>query len=252
MLSYITSILIASSYVFSIYFHQPSFLITKYRNDVEVIHYRLTRVTILCISLLLVFSFKGLRPLGLVPGFTLTHSFFTDIFNIIRALILIVTLYIGPIVNYLENTTPTSFIEDFSQNFLNIHGFRDHIFAPLTEEFIYRALILDVAGFTWWSPFLFGIAHIHHAYFMYNHSKLPPSMIIFNTIFQTTYTTLFGLLANHLFVKYQNLWCCVVVHAVCNLMGFPGDVQGGKGAKVRYWIGIVVGIMGFIYILRLH
>lgn len=247
MLQFISSVLIASSYVFSIYFLQPPSLINKDRNDIDVIHYRLRRVSLLCASLLVIFLSR-LRSLGLFPGYTPTYSFTTDITSILKSFLLISTLYIGPIVNYIENAT--SFTEDFHDNFLRIHGFRDHVFAPLTEELIYRALILAVVGPTWWSPLLFGIAHIHHAYFMYKHSKLPPSMIIFNTIFQTTYTSLFGLLANRLYVKSQNLWSCVVVHAMCNLMGFPGEPEGGTGAKTRYWLGIIVGIIGFIYLMK--
>ncbi|OQR97739.1 peptidase family U48 [Achlya hypogyna] len=100
--------------------------------------------------------------------------------------------------------------------------------APLTEEFVFRgcmaALLLN-AGFSvshivFLSPLAFGVAHAHH---FYEHVRggMPWMRALAIVVFQLVYTTVFGIYATFLFLRTGQLVAIIVVHAFCNVMGFP-------------------------------
>lgn len=246
-IAWLASIVVSLLYVVAIYYHTPASLKGLERDDLRVIHHRMHRLDILTVLLivivpLLVATIDGvlwsliMRYTGVVPGFTINHSIQLDLLGIFKLLILICSLYVGPITfnayyyyKYAGDEGGWDLFNDFVDSFVIIQGFRDHVFAPITEELVYRSMVLTLfhqQGKTWYTmyltPLLFGIAHIHHGYQMRcQYKDLPLKTIIFGTSFQTLYTTIFGILTNYLFYKYHTVWCCIMVHGVCNLLGFP-------------------------------
>lgn len=146
-----------------------------------------------------------------------------------RSLGLISTLYIGPILNYFVTKQYENLKEDWLEAYTTIWGVRDHIFAPITEEFVYRAGVVSILQpyyandqITKYSPLLFGLAHVHHGWQLYKKEKLPLFSVLVQVLVQLTYTTLFGILACKVYLaSEENLWCPIVVHGTCNLIGFP-------------------------------
>lgn len=168
------------------------------------------------------------RQFGIVPGFSKSNDFYFDIENILKALGLMCILYIGPIAHYLY-TESHNIRNDFFFTFTVLSGVRDHIFAPITEEFVYRAAIVAILQpvisedeITKWLPCLFGIAHLHHGMHLYYTEGHSFTTSLVHVVFQLVYTTVFGLLANRIYLKSMcNLWSVIIVHAMCNILGFP-------------------------------
>jgi len=136
-----------------------------------------------------------------------------------------VVLFTGPLaqVFLLDEASYNWFPEDHWVNARNL------LVAPLTEELVFRSCIgtmmAVVGGFSWPSvvfgaPLFFGLAHVHHgvASVMRGESARAAA---FTAAFQTVYTSLFGALEMHVFLRTGHLVSAVVVHSFCNLMGLP-------------------------------
>ncbi|CAI4050340.1 hypothetical protein SUVZ_13G4050 [Saccharomyces uvarum] len=188
-------------------------------------------------------SFKdAFFDLGIIPGYYTAipnhWQFGQFVKDLGKCVILIVTLYCGPVLDFVLYhllTPKSSILEDFYHEFLNIWSFRNFIFAPITEEIFYTSMLLTTYlnliphsqlsyQQLYWQPSLFfGLAHAHHAYEQFQEGSMTTVSILLTTCFQIQYTTLFGGLTKFVFVRTGgNLWCCIVLHALCNLMGFPG------------------------------
>ncbi|CCE43845.1 CAAX protease self-immunity family protein [Candida parapsilosis] len=255
MLYELLAFAIASSYVFAIYFRQPSDLKSKDRNDISVIRYRLQRVTLLCVGLVILVpllvprTFKdNIRQIGIIPSLTKSGSISTDFINIVYSLCFINILFASSIFQI--------FVEGYQSTIQNvfttpmIYNFRDYIFAPITEELIYRGLVLLVVSkscpnFIKYTPYLFGIAHFHHALQLYRKQTSNLSCIAVSTLFQFTYTSIFGYLANWIYFTTDfNLWCPILVHSFCNFYGFPTLTIDSKRPVVHavYYLLVIGGI----------
>lgn len=263
---FLLSSVLAYSYVACIKYAQPKSLQGLSRNDILVIKYRLRRVTCLCLGVLLILPIivthvwhyypsigSCIRQLGLIPGFTNAYSAPEDIQNILLCVAKMALLYCGPITVYLLDGPQIG--EDIVDLFCSIHGFRDHVFAPVTEEFIYRAAIVcllkpmgvSVWKLTAYTPVLFGLAHFHHSWDLYKTGEALPTVLV-SALFQFLYTSLFGMLANYIYLaSHENLWCPIVMHSVCNLGGFPSfDVKETHPRLfVPYCFILVVGLCAF-------
>lgn len=251
----ILTLAVASSYVFAIYFKQPTYLHNKDRNNLKVVRYRLQRVTILCVVLIIIIpllipgTFRdNIRQIGLIPGYTNSESTSANLINIWYALKFINILFVSSIFQI--------FVEDYHSTFDDvyttplIYHFRDYVFAPITEELIYRGLILLVVtntcpSFIKYTPYLFGVAHFHHALQLYRKEALSLPQIVISTLFQFTYTSIFGYLANWLYLKTDfNLWCPIIIHLFCNLYGFPTLTVNSKKIMVHsiYYLLVIGGL----------
>ncbi|KAI1919014.1 CAAX prenyl protease [Ophidiomyces ophidiicola] len=116
-------------------------------------------------------------------------------------------------------------------------GWRNYVAGPITEEVIFRSIIVTLhllanvspARIVFVSPLYFGIAHVHHFYeFKLTHAYTPLGPIIFRTVFQFIYTTIFGWYATFLYLRTGSLYAAILVHAFCNCCGLPrlwGRVQ---------------------------
>lgn len=246
--------LLASSYVAVIRINVPVLLRAADRNEPDVIRYRMTRVSLLCLAILVLLPptlvhlsktdiltkednlslfFYGsvtdvLRQFGLIPGFSQSGSVYLDFYNVIRSIGLMCLLYVGPIMHYVYSERQ-NIRNDFFFSFNVLTGVRDHIFAPVTEEFVYRAAVvatlkpvLTNSSIIKWLPFLFGVAHAHHGFQLFYVEGHLLEHSLLHVMAQLAYTTVFGLFANKIYLATQcNLLCVIVVHGICNLMGFP-------------------------------
>jgi prenyl protein peptidase len=113
---------------------------------------------------------------------------------------------------------------------------------PVSEEIIWRGMIIPLhilAHFSgkkiiFLTPLYFGIAHVHHLYeFRLTHPQVPFPLAIARSLFQFTYTSLFGFFAAFAFVRTGNVYSIILAHSFCNWLGLP-----------RFWgrVGVEAGI----------
>lgn len=242
MFAWVSSLALAASYVAAIHVGKPPEIASLNRNNPIVIKYRIARISTLSIAILALLPWflcltidkypdywTAFRQLGIIPGFTNSYSFSTDVYNIGKALCKILLLYCGPITNYLVTGQARHLWDDFVDEFTTLQGFRDNVFAPITEELAYRGAVVSILqpycsdfSLRVYSPLLFGLAHIHHGMQLHYIDKRPFSNVLLIVFAQWAYTTVFGVYANYFYIRAQeNLWCAIIVHMVCNLIGFP-------------------------------
>ncbi|KAG7666296.1 RCE1 [[Candida] subhashii] len=254
-------IAIASSYVFAIYFAQPPSLRDKDRNDIEVVKHRIKRIIILCSVLLVLIPnlvegsyLDNIRSLGIIPGYTKTDSLIKDYKIIRESLYFILTLYSSSIYQGLLIRD----IEFISRDESILYHIRDHIISPISEELIYRGMIILVVekyipNFMVFTPYLFGIAHIHHGIQLY-FRQIPIGQILRTSGFQFIYTSIFGIFCNYYYINIaeKNLWSTIVIHMICNFFGFPSLLVDSKDLihHVMYYSLIIVGIFNTWFVLK--
>ncbi|GAV55955.1 hypothetical protein ZYGR_0AZ01270 [Zygosaccharomyces rouxii] len=245
--AFLVSLYISGSYVAGVYATDVS--VNDYRSgrdDPRIIAQRVNRIILILLANLIVIpvilcqlgtanSFQeAFLSLGIWPH----HDSY--VFESLKALALIGLLYVGPLADsllYYTFVPHTDFLQELKEELLNIWGFRNYVFAPITEEIFYTSMILNCYRFLpdepvakmkviWLTPLFFGLAHLHHAYETYQISRTSLATVILTTLLQVTYTTLFGCLTNCVFLKTGgNLWACILLHAFCNYMGFPEPSQ---------------------------
>lgn len=112
----------------------------------------------------------------------------------------------------------------------------------MTEELIWRSLIIPLhllakvspTKIVFITPLYFGIAHVHHYYeFRLTHPHTPALPALLRSLFQFTYTSLFGFFAAFVFLRTGNVYGVILAHSFCNWMGLP-----------RFWgrIGVEAGV----------
>lgn len=88
-------------------------------------------------------------------------------------------------------------------------------------------------GIIFFSPLVFGLAHLHHFYeFRVTHPQTPLVAAIARSILQLSYTTVFGAYATFIFLRTGSLLSVVAVHTLCNSMGLPRV----WGVLEPYWL----------------
>ncbi|ELT88683.1 hypothetical protein CAPTEDRAFT_19281 [Capitella teleta] len=247
-------ILLALAYVGSLYVWTST---RKSRDHPETIKLRFVRVTIVCALVIpflwlcgtkshsvkarILFTWLGLRFKGFITATVLP-------------LILTMVLFMGPLtLHYLDGIfriyrDPQYWLS----NLKNIIWLRNHVVAPISEEFIFRACMLPILvpsfGETWSiivCPLAFGIAHLHHL-----HEKIRDGvdlkMALMNSLIQFSYTSVFGAYSAYIFLRTDHLVAPVIVHAFCNHMGLPNFQEVfAHSAPKRYYlmISFVVGLL---------
>ncbi|XP_014247330.1 CAAX prenyl protease 2 [Cimex lectularius] len=144
-------------------------------------------------------------------------------------LILTMILFAGPIAIQNQNGHSDLYKEPsyWFDNLTDLLWLRDYIIAPFSEELTFRACMLPIliqcfrpqtAVFV--SPIFFGLAHLHHMVGRIRSGvNLHTALLI--SIFQLSYTTLFGAYSAYLFLRTGHFISAFLTHAFCNLMGFP-------------------------------
>lgn len=278
---------ISISYVLAIYVSTSHHVSHKQRNEPQIIRQRMKNIMIICgVNALLVplmvslYSDKPfsecLLQMGVVGGYHFNgvwdmKQFIVDCTKVIA---LVAILYVGPLADLCLHYiyTSDSLWYDFCDNFNDIWGVRNYMFAPITEELVYTSMLLSChiameprSQLTWRQLLLepslyFGIAHVHHAWEMYQDGDYKLLQILLITAFQATYTTMFGTFSNYIFLRHGgNLYSCILAHAMCNLLGVP-SVQPSSSALFTslwakklwsrgYFLLLVLGLATFCFLL---
>jgi len=159
----------------------------------------------------------------------------------ILPLLLTMILFLGPTAMLLLDERFRVFCVPmfWKQSLQDWIWWRNHVVAPFSEEFTFRACMVPVLlGYYshFWaiiiSPLFFGVAHFHHMVerIRKGHDILSSFLI---SMFQFTYTTIFGMYSAYLFVRTGHFAAPFIVHAYCNFMGFPdfGEVINSEPKK---------------------
>lgn len=258
----VISVAIATSYVFVIFWGQN---IKQDRNDPQVIRGRIFRVTTLCVVLtatlpILIHYFLNPYP-TLLKSYQQLKIFQLPNAKDLQSVLLICILYTGPIWNYFHsiNYDLAEWVQECKEELTLIQGIRDLVFAPISEEVVYRSLVLLVyqpllqsgdlstKSFITYTPLLFGIAHLNHGYVLYKVKKIDLAMVLFNGVVQFTYTSIFGMLANYLLLRNDSIYGSILVHSMCNLMSFPELVP--EMSELIYYPLLIAGPIAFFYYL---
>jgi len=101
------------------------------------------------------------------------------------------------------------------------------------------------------SPLFFGVAHFHHMVERIRKGEdILSSFLI--SMFQFTYTTIFGMYSALLFIRTGHFAAPFLVHAYCNFMGFPDFVEVvNSEPKKRIFLSamFVIGAVSFYFLL---
>ncbi|KAF2232073.1 hypothetical protein EV356DRAFT_505680 [Viridothelium virens] len=175
-----------------------------------------------------------------------------NLLDIVRSLLLVAILFAGPLFEsgvvdgQLQHWLSGSTCRDMPSSWI---GIRNYVAGPMTEEVLFRSLLTplhllslpspappsSVRPLIFTLPLYFGIAHIHHLYeFRLRHPSEPVSLSLLRVLLQFSYTSVFGFIAEFVFLRTGSLLACVLAHAFCNAMGLPrvwGQVgeQEGNG-----------------------
>lgn len=110
---------------------------------------------------------------------------------------------------------------------------------PITEEVIFRSAIVPLhllarvspGHIVLVAPLYFGVAHVHHFYeFRITHPDTSIIASILRSLFQFSYTTMFGWYATFIYLRTGSLLAVILAHSFCNWCGLPrlwGRVQAG-------------------------
>lgn len=143
-------------------------------------------------------------------------------------------------------------------NIQNLIWLRNHVVAPLSEEFTFRSCMLPLllqsfSPFTaiFICPLFFGVAHFHH---MIERMRkgLDFKTAFLASCFHFTYTTVFGMYSAFLLWRTGHFVSTFIAHAFCNHMGVP-DIQElltYKGySRLLIFLIFIIGLVLWICLL---
>lgn len=164
--------------------------------------------------------------------------------------------FIGPLV---QSKLDIGSFWGIDPNFWNDWVFwRNVIVAPASEEWVFRACMAPLLFAEGWSanqmiflgPLFFGVAHAHHAVRDVRDGTIDVKSAVIRTLFQLTYTSLFGFYSMFLFLRTGSVVSAIVAHALCNSMGFPPmHMLPSHRRKVLLITLYIGGLVAFGYLL---
>ncbi|KAH9977809.1 hypothetical protein BGW80DRAFT_1284313 [Lactifluus volemus] len=175
-------------------------------------------------------------------------------------------LFLGPLyARYLSRNLPFMARWTFNKQVTDIFNWifiRNYIVGPISEEVVWRSCLIvayRLAGasntlMVFFTPLSFGSAHLHHIWETYNvhrrsyHQALRRAILL--TLFQFTYTTLFGFHSAFLFIRTKSLLPSVSAHIFCNIMGVPqlqAELRMYPHHRRQIAFAYVAGIVLYIY-----
>jgi prenyl protein peptidase len=213
------------------------------RDSPSVIRARVRSVTLACIACAVVNVYilavlGHATPRDVLSLWGVWPIYFLDT---LKPVALTLVLFVGPLFKTLvaegewRNITPSSIKTELFDSWT---GYRNIIVAPLSEELVFRSLVISLyllakvspTRIVFTTPLIFGMAHLHHLYTNLR-SQTPPGckyppliawlQCIAVSLFQFTYTSLFGFFAAFALLRTGNVYGVVLVHSFCNWMGVP-------------------------------
>lgn len=152
----------------------------------------------------------------------------------------------------------------------DILAFKNLIFAPLFEEFIYRVCLINIfmeSGALTQSqavfvlPVFFAISHIHHVFKLRKEEQITKRKALLMCAFQVMYTQIFGLYGGLVYVRTGSIWPAFALHSQCNYFGFPSfsnffnrdyKLTDRVFAGVLYVVGVILFFIFFDRIFSGH
>jgi prenyl protein peptidase len=282
---------VAVAFVASLYVFVPAQIRALDRDDARQIQWRCMAVTLVSLGATFAYpqvfcqvtslsSPTALEWMGWTSWESSRHA-------IVRVLLHSCLLYLGPILTLLlevhvlthesSTTTTTTYLDtaycvliqpiisplldprNASERWSHI---RNLLVAPVTEEVVFRGcmvaplLMMTSSSIrplvvTFLAPLFFGIAHFHHALLKLRQG-MPLGRVAVMTLFQLTYTTLFGGYATYALLRTGSILAVIVSHAFCNHTGLPQlDFLHANSGLYRYrWLllaSYVCGIGLFVW-----
>jgi prenyl protein peptidase len=151
----------------------------------------------------------------------------------LKSFALVLLLYTGPLFEVVFIEKDLRGFRGWEQTVTTLSswsGYRNYVAGPLTEEVIFRSVIIPlhlIAGISsskivFLTPLYFGIAHVHHLYeFKLTHPHTPWLPAILRSTIQFGYTTVFGWFASFLYLRTGSIYAGVLIHSFCNWGGLP-------------------------------
>ncbi len=202
------------------------------------------------------FSFYDLLfQMGFIP----THFFY----SIFYTLLLNTCLFWGPIVlEYTQGEQVKFFSFSSCKQFVRFLFFKEYdaigldelflfralLIGPITEELVYRSCMQPHVNGILSTAVLFAISHMHHLIEHILHGKLTLVNALMQVLFQFSYTFVFSVYTSHVFVKFNSIYCSILLHAMCNALGFPDFLQ--LCSQTKYIVHLLAGVACFVYILE--
>jgi len=253
----------------------------RWRNDPSVIRARMLAASLsTLVSCMLVTNViwnlvgKGYPSFGIALESTLVRLGFTlnfDYYSALRILLpCLVTpvLFLGPLyVEFLASSLPFqkhwSIARCLRPMFTTWQGWRNYIIGPFTEEVVFRSCVITLyhlAGAShsrmiFLSPLVFGVAHLHHAWDVFNRygrNVSAAKRAIFTCVFQLAYTTLFGAHCVFLLLRSGSILPPLTSHIFCNIMDVPRysvHVAHFPQRRTAIKLAYFLGILGYVYTL---
>jgi prenyl protein peptidase len=280
--------LLAVSYVISLYCFVPPSVRKLHREDSLQIRWRALASSL--ISLAAFLAYRPLFCNGWTLGFDanwISIALMAKQTLSASSIVLLHTavLYFGPIVRcivisfdsirrkegnaavfrFLLGEIFSTWIYSFFQPLFSSDGslywtfLRNQVVAPLTEEIVFRACMvpallstgMSTTGVCLIAPFFFGFAHVHHAILRLRQGYSFTS-VIFTTLFQFCYTSIFGAYVSFVFLRTGSIGAVFFCHSFCNAIGLP-NVSFLKSYSPLYFYrrlllaSLVVGLVAFIF-----
>ncbi|KAF2722147.1 Abi-domain-containing protein [Polychaeton citri CBS 116435] len=216
------------------------------RDSPAVIAARVRAVTITCLlcAAVTLYVLLVIGKLPLFAAFQLLGVWPVSLSDIAKVLLLCVILFVGPLYEgiivekaWKHGLFSLAVWKDYFWD--DPRSNRNLVVAPVSEEWVFRSLTLSlyllaraapVRTIILKTPLIFGLAHLHHlAEFLQTHTtsnrKLPPLNVVvmgvLRSVFQFSYTSLFGFFAAFVYLRTGSVLAAIVAHSFCNRMGLP-------------------------------
>ena len=188
------------------------------RNDDAEIVRRIRNIGVLCVvwtaALFVAFRVPGKEGPGVLTWLGLQFTI-QNYLGVLSTSALTMVFYIGPLFQVL-------FEEEDTISF-DIKAVRAYIFAPIYEELVYRSLCITALVSGGWEfhtsvivcALSFGLSHLYHLFDTKNTGAV---------VFQSVFTSVFGIYAGYCFAITGSLYASIVLHSFCNYMGLPNLV----------------------------
>lgn len=275
---------LAVTFVASLYYCLPAEIQRRSRHDPSQIRWRSLAASVVCVVALISYphlfceEWKNMNDLPLAAlvqrgvlatGGVLFHTALLYLGSIVRNFVevydsvrrhegvvsfyrfgqVFFSFYVEPTVSSLLR--PRNATERWTQ-------LRNLIVAPVTEEIVFRACMVPAlrsTGMTFarvalTAPLFFGFAHGHHALLKVRQNQKLSSVLL-ETIFQFTYTSVFGAYVSFAFLRTGSICAVTVCHTFCNAMGLPDLLFLTSDSPLHHYrplllMSLLLGMISFV------